>query len=249
LKTARLQKISLKWIIVLAGMMIFPLGLSAETTAEHDIRTILSQYITCRSITVKAEAVPGNPNQFTSLSIKIDTVDMNHLIADHVTIQYQSPYLNLAEMKKSKIFNINRYQDFKIGILVSTGSIKQYMDYKAKQYGKEYRKLNIKLSPPYLEFEFSIAADQLSQDVHQVLSKFIIQDQLEGYSALNLSVADNRLTAQSPKSIVNHFKLPETVLKELGERFNPLLDIPVLLPFRYQLNKISIQKNYLYLSL
>lgn len=222
--------------------------MTANPAAENDIRDILKQYITCKNITVRVESLPTAPHTFTQLLIKIDTVDMNHLIADHVTIQYQSPQINLAEMKKSRIFTISSYKNFKIGILVSTESIKKFVDYKAQQYNKKYNKLQIKLTPPYLGFEFSLPADQVSQDVYQILSKFIKNDQIDGYSALKLDVKNNRLTGESTKSIVNHFKLPNAVLQELSQRFNPMLDIPVLLPFRYQLNNIVIQNQYLYLS-
>ncbi|HLZ20290.1 MAG TPA: hypothetical protein VKO67_11775, partial [Smithellaceae bacterium] len=63
-------------------------------------------------------------------------------------------------------------------------------------------------------------------------------NRLEGYAAVRLTAGVNTLSAAPAKVIVNHFVIPDAILKELQRMVNPSDRIPVLSPFQYSINKV-----------
>jgi hypothetical protein len=78
------------------------------------------------------------------------------------------------------------------------------------------------------------------------LDKFIKGGKLEGYAAFQIKVKNNELYALSSKVIVNHFLIPNPILREWETKFNPFDGIPVLKPFHYSINNVVVQNKYIY---
>jgi hypothetical protein len=151
-------------------------------------------------------------------------------------------------LRHSKELNIPSYSKSKVGILISSGAIERYLGNKANQIGKRYNKISIKFSPPYIECLFDVPASEISPETLQLLNKFVKGAKLEGYAAFQIKAKNNDLYALSSKVIVNHFLIPDLILKELQTKFNPFDGIPVLRPFQYSINNLTVQNKYLFLT-
>ena len=135
-----------------------------------------------------------------------------------------------------------------MSLLISASNIESYLASKAQEVNKKYHRLSVKFSPPYIECLFDVPAREISRETLNVLNKFIKGGKLEGYAAFQIKLKNNELYALSSKVILNHFLIPETILREFQTKFNPFDTLPVLKPFQYAINKTTVQNRYLYLT-
>ena len=170
------------------------------------------------------------------------------MAADYMTVVYEDPVIDLGKLKQSKELSILSSSKNKISILISTAAIKRYFDNKAKAFKKKYNQISIKFSPPYIECFFDVPAEEISPETLKVLNKFIKGGKLEGYAAFQFKVKNNALYAISSKVIINHFLIPELILREFQTKFNPFDAIPVIKPFEYSINTATVQNKYLFLT-
>jgi hypothetical protein len=170
------------------------------------------------------------------------------MVADHMTLTYEDPVIDLIQLKQKKELNILSYSKNKVGILISAKAIKGYFGHKANQFKKRYNKILIKFASPYIECLFDVPASEISPETLSLVKPFIKNAKLEGYAAFRIEAKDNALYASSSKVIVNHFLVPERILRELQNRFNPFDAIPALNPFQYSINNVTVQNKYIFLS-
>jgi len=249
LKTEHLFKKSdrnMRLIGLLFFIGLFTQPLWAQNSMDKLLTEVLRSYVKCSRIEVKT--IIDAQNKIQQMIIKMDSVQIDMMKADHITLQYDNPVFNREDLEKRKIFYLHSYQDMKIGILVSPKSLKEYVNARAKFYSKKYNKLDLQLKPPYIEASFNINIDQISPRVQEILNGFIKNNQIDGYTATSIEVKNNQVQLKSQKTIINHFLIPETATTQLEDRFNPVSTIPVLVPFQYTLNHVAVQKNHLYFS-
>jgi len=228
--------------------MAIPPDLSKKTPLEEEILKALSQSIQCKKMEVQIGSQKEKSNVLKTLTVKFDGINLGQMIADYMTIIYEDPVIDLIKLKQSKELNISSYSKNKVNILISTGAIEKYFSNKAKEYKKKYNRISIKFSPPYIECFFDVPAQEISPETLKLLDKFVKGGKLEGYAAFQFKVKDNSLYALSSKAIVNHFLIPELILRELQTKFNPFDGIPVLKPLQYSINTVAVQNKYLYLT-
>jgi len=237
-------------IIVSSGIVLFfaASDLYAQVSLDSEIAKALKIIVPCERIEVKTKAEENRSGKLKSLLIKFVSVSKNILPADYITMQYTNPTIDLKALRNSRTFNITSFSDFKIGVLVSEESLKNEFDRMAKRLNMRYNKFLIKFSPPYIELEFDIPASEVSPEDRKLVEKFVKNKKFEGYAALRLEVHDNKIFASPTKIILNHFLLPVPVIAELKRRINPLYQVPRIHPFNYSLEKVGIQKKYIFLS-
>jgi len=215
---------------------------------EEEVSRILVKTIKCKKVEVQIKFAKEKAGALKSLAIKFDDIILGPMMADHMTLIYEDPVIDLIRLKKEKEFKILSYSKNKVGILISAKSIEAYLEHKAKQFEKKYNRISIKFSPPYLECLFDVPASEVSPETLQLVKPFVKNAKLEGYAAFRMEAKDNALYASSSKVIVNHFLVPERILRELQNRFNPFDAIPTLHPFQYSMNHVTVQNQYIFLS-
>ena len=225
-----------------------PSDLSKKSPLEEEVLKALSQSIQCKKIEVQIGSPKEKPNALKTLTVKFDGINLGQMVADYMTIIYEDPVIDLIKLRQSKELNISSYSKNKVNILISIGGIEKYFSNKAKEFKKRYNRISIKFSPPYIECFFDVPAQEISPETLKLLDKFVKGGKLEGYAAFQFKVKDNGLYALSSKVIVNHFLIPELILRELQTKFNPFDGIPVLKPFQYSINTVTVQNKYLYLT-
>lgn len=245
---------SLLCLLLIAISLIFPMSSSAKTpelTAtplEHEIMKTLGKNIHCKNIEVQIRFSKDKPSEVKSLAIKLESAVLGNMVADYMTIVYEKPVIDLNQLKKAKKFKILSSSNTKVSILISAKAIEGYIARIAKQVQKKPVRLSIRFSPPYAECFFDIPVSAISPEILKLLDKYVKGNKLEGYAAFQLKANNNGLSALSSKAIVNHFLIPNTIRQELQNRFNPFDRIPVLSPFQYSINHVTVQKNYLFLT-
>lgn len=220
----------------------------SSTISEEEIKIALSKNIPCRKIEVKIEYIDKKPTQIKRLTLKLEEILLREMRADYMTLEYETPVIDLAQLKNKKELNILSYSKNKVGILLTPQSIERYINDKANRLQKRYNKISIKFSPPFIECLFDVPTSEISPETLRLLNRFIKNSKLEGYAALQIRAKENALYAFSSKVIVNHFLIPDTILKELQSRFNPFDSIPILNPFQYSINNVIVQNKYIFLS-
>lgn len=222
--------------------------LYAQASRDSEIAKALKKIVQCERIEIKTKAEENKSGTLTSLVIKFESVSKKFLPADYITLQYTNPTIDLKALIDSSTFNITSYRDFKIGVLVSDKALKNEFDKMAKMLNIHYNKFLIKFTPPYIELEFDFPASGIPPKERKLVEKFVKNKKFEGYAALRLEVHDNKIFAFPTKVILNHFLLPMTVIDEITKRINPLYHVPRIQPFTYSLEKVGIQKKYLFFS-
>jgi hypothetical protein len=220
---------------------------SSQDSLDGDIAKSLKKIVKCEKIEVKTKAENASSGNLQSLLIRFVALPKQILPADYVTVQYTNPKIDVNALKKSN-FKIKSCSNFKIGMLVSEQTIKNEFDKAAKRLKLRYNKFSFRFTPPYIELEFDIPADTIPLKDRKLVEKFIRNKRLEGYAALRLEVHDNQLIASPMKVILNHFLLPTALVAELKKRVNPLYHIPRIRPFDYNLVKVDILKQHIFLS-
>lgn len=234
-------------------LTIFPFGSANSTVysdrpSEGEIEKTLGKSIQCGKIEVKIGYTDKKTTQPKRLTAKMDGVLLGQMKADHMTLVYEDPVMDLIQWKRKKEFNILSYSKNKVGILISAKSIEEYLGHKANQFKKKYNRISIKFASPYIECLFDVPASEISPETLQLVKPFIKNAKLEGYAAFRIEAKDNALYASSSKVIVNHFLVPDLILRELQNRFNPFDAIPALKPFHYSINHVTVQNKYIFLS-
>jgi len=216
--------------------------------SEEEIKNLLKNIIPCQKIEVKIEYTNKKPTSINRLTVKLEEVLLRELRADYMTLVYEKPVIDLPQLKNKKELKILSYSKNKVGILITPKSIERYLFEKANRLKKRYNRISIKFTPPFIECLFDVPASEISPETLKLLNQFVKHSKLEGYAAFQIRVKENVLHAFSNKVIVNHFLIPELILKELQSRFNPFDSIPVLNPFQYSISNATVQNKYIFLS-
>ena len=238
-------------MIVLSSVML----LFFTATASHALESLdgyiakaLKKTVKCEKIEIKTRAEDNKSGKLSSLLIRLVGMPKHVLPADYVTVQYTNPDIDLTALKKSNSFKIKSSSNFKIGMLVSEQTVRNEFVKTAKRLKLRYNKFSIKFTPPYIELEFDIPASAIPLKDRKLVEKFIRNNRLEGYAALRLEIRDNKIIASPVKVILNHFLLPTPLVSELKKRINPVYRIPRIRPFDYDLLKVDIMKQHIFLS-
>ena len=254
-KSTKIKKFHFIHYILFFLLLISPISSMAKSPdpskkspLEEEVLKALSKSVECKKIEIQIESAKEKANVLKTLTVKFDGINLGQMVADYMTILYEDPVIDLVKLRQSKEVNISSYSKNKVSILISTGGIEKYFSTKAKQVKKRYNKISIKFSPPYIECLFDVPASEISPETIQLLKKFVKGPKIEGYAAFQFKVKDNDLYALSSKVIVNHFLIPELILRELQTKFNPFDGIPVVKPFQYSINNLSVQNKYLFLT-
>ncbi|HPI19273.1 MAG TPA: hypothetical protein PKY56_02795 [Candidatus Kapabacteria bacterium] len=213
---------------------------------ELQIQNVLKRIYPKNPITVKVVVNPSNPNELKTLSIKIENIREGLFSIDIFTIIFQNPKLDFNALKKNTL-KIPSANSFKANVFLSPDALENYIQSKSKSLGRKNVNVSIKLSSPFVEATYDVPTSQIGKESQNILSKFITKS-LNGYAAFTFKVKNNALSAYSTKVILNHFLLPEQVLKYFTSNHNPFEEVPQIYPFSYRLNNVTVQKNYLYLS-
>jgi hypothetical protein len=220
----------------------------SQESLDSDLAKALRKIVKCEKIEIKTNREDNKSGKLRSLLIRLVGMPKHILPADYVTVQYANPDIDLIALKKSNNFKIKSYSNFKIGMLVSEQTIKNEFAKRAKKLKLRYDKFSIRFTPPYIEVEFDIPVDAIPLKDRKLVEKFIRNKRLEGYAALRLEIHDNKIIASPEKVILNHFLLPMTVVSELKKRVNPIYNIPRIRPFEYDLVKVDMMKQHIFLS-
>ena len=214
---------------------------------EDEVSKAIGRSISCKKVEVQIEMAKGKADRLKSLAVKFDRIVLGEMVADHMTLLYEDPDIDLTRLKQSKEMSLSSYSKGKVGILISAEAIEKYLGNKARQLYKSYNKLSIKFSPPYVECFFDVPASEISPETLKLLN-IVKGTKFEGYAAFQIKAKNNELYALSSKVIVSHFLIPELILKELETKFNPFERIPVVKPFQYTINTVTVQNKYIYLA-
>jgi hypothetical protein len=254
-KSYKIKEIRFLLYLLLASFcLILPISSPAKTPEpavtplEDEIMKALGKNIRCKKNEVQIRFEKEKPGQMKSLVAKFEGAVIGEMVADHMTVLYENPVIDLNQLKKTKELKILSSSKNKVSILISARAIEGYLAKKATQLQKKYNRISIKFSPPYIECLFDVPASEISPETLSLLKKFVKGAKLEGYAVFQIKAKDNALSALSSKVIVNHFLIPNVILQELQNKFNPFDGIPVLSPFQYSINNINVQTNYLLLT-
>jgi hypothetical protein len=234
--------------------VISPISSLAKTpeltiqSLENEIMKALGKQIQCKKIEVQIRPVKEKAGEMKSLAVKFEGAVLGEMAADHMTVLYEKPLIDLSRLMKSGELKILSFSKSKANMLLSARAIEGYLAGKAKQLKKKYNRISITFSPPYIECLFDVPASEISPKTLKLLDKFVKGGKLEGYAAIRMKARDNAFSALSSKVIVNHFVIPDVVLQELQDTFNPFDRLPVLSPLQYSINNVSVQNNYLLLT-
>lgn len=219
---------------------------SKKSALEEEVLKALKN-IQCRKTEIQIVSVKEKVSTLKTLAVKFEGIKLGQMVADYMTILYEDPVIDLIKLK-SQDLNIASYSKNRVSILISAGAIEGYFANKAKEVKKRFNKVSIKFSPPYIECFFDVPASEISPETLKLLDKFIKSGKLEGYAAFQFKVKNNDLFALSSKVIVNHFLVPDLILRELQTKFNPFDGIPVVKPFQYSMNTVTVQNRYIYIT-
>lgn len=241
---------SLFYFLLISIGFIFPFSSFAEIPQltnkplENEIRQILSKNIHCKNIVVQIRLSKEKPKEIKTLAVKVEGAELGGMVADYVSVVYEKPVIDFNQLKKAKKFKIISSSASKAGILISAKAMERYIARKVKKQAR----ISIRFSPPYAECFFDVPVSGIPPKTMKILNKYVKGKKLEGYAAVQMKAKDNALAIVSSKAIVNHFLIPDAIRKELQKSFKPVDRIPILSPLRYSINKVNVQKNYIFLS-
>jgi len=253
-KSTKIEKGLIFYILILV-LLISPVSSiakspdpSKKSPLEEEVLKALSKSIECKKMEVLIVSAKGKADLLKTLTVKCDDINLGQTVADTMTLVYEDPVIDVVTLRRSKELHISSYSRSKVSMLISVGGLEKYFSNKAKQFGKRYNRISIKFSPPYIECFFDVPVQEISPETMKLLNKFVKGGKLEGYAAFQLKAKNNDLYAFSSKVIVNHFLVPDLILRELQTKFNPFDAIPVLKPFQYSMNTVNVQNKYIYLT-
>ncbi len=240
--------------LVIAAVLVCPCALSAKApelaakALEDEISKALGKTIACKKMEVLVRMSKDKPGEIKILAVKMEGTALGKMAADYVTVIYEKPVIDIDQLQKAKKFKILSSAKTRVSILISARSVEEYITSRAKQLQIKNYRASIRFSPPYAECLFNVPASAVSPKILKILDKFVKGNRLEGYAAARLTAKANTLSAAPAKVIVNHFVIPDAILKELQRMVNPSDRIPVLSPFQYSINKVAVQNNYIFLT-
>jgi hypothetical protein len=251
-KNSRWSPALLAWLLicsVLAGEL-FARPADDRNTAklESAVTAALRKSVNARGIAVKVELASGNGSEIQKLIVKMENVEIGQLAADRMTILIESPVLDRRKLEKDEVLEFRSQGKCQVGIFASPGSLERYLQRKAEQFNKKSVHFALKFTPPYIECTYDVLKSEIASESVELLKKFVPGDKIEGYAAFRLDAKDNGLIATASKVITNHFLLPGGLLRAFESKFNPFDQIPVVAPFQYTINKLTVQAKYVFMS-
>ncbi len=237
-------------VILLSGpVWLLPKSeIYSDKQLEDDITKALSKSLKCKKIEVRIEYDQKKSPEMKSLIVKIDGIELEQFLADHMTLIYATPVIELNKLKKERELKFLSYSKSKVSILASVESLERYFIRKANQFNKKNVRISIKFNPPYIECFYDVPASEITSESIQLLKPFIKEGKVQGYAAFKIEAKNNALYAFSSKVIVNHFLLPNPTLTIFQTKFNPFDEIPVIKPFQYSINNVTVQSKYIFLT-
>jgi len=220
----------------------------AAKTLEGEIVKTLGQTISCKKMEVLVRASREKPGEIKILAVKMEGTALGRMTADYVTVIYEKPVIDMNQLHKAGKFKILSAAKTRVSILISARTIEAYIAGRARQLQIKNYRASIRFSPPYAECFFNVPASAVSPKVLKTLDKVVKGNRLEGYAAIRLAAGANTLSAAPVKVIVNHFVIPDAILKELQSMVHSSDRIPVLAPFQYSINHVAVQNNYIFLT-
>ena len=215
---------------------------------ESQIVKALNKSVRCKKIQVQATYSAERPTELERLAIKMDEIEIQQLIADHMTVVYEKPVINTNKLKKDQQLEFISSSKTKVSILASAKSLEQYLMRKAAQFNKKNVRISLKFSPPYIECLYDVPANEIASESVELLKTFIRGGKVEGYAAFKIEVKENALYAFSSKVITNHFLIPNPILNLFQSKFNPFDQIQVVKPFQYTLSNLTVQSKYMFMT-
>lgn len=223
-------------------------ALAADKQLEGEIARALRSTLNCKNIDVRIFSNAQKPNKIERLAIKMDGVELGQLEADHMTVVYNSPVIDLKRLKRENVLVVSSSSKFKVSILASVKALEKYLMKKANQFNKKNVHISLKFTPPYIECLYDVPVHEIAPESVDLLKTFVRGGKVEGYAAFKIEARNNALYASSSKVITNHFLLPNALLRMFQSKFNPFDEIAVVGPFQYTINNVSVQSSYVLLS-
>jgi len=242
------------YFLLISIGLIFPFASFTETLRpdtghlENEIRQILGRNIKCRKIIVQIMMSKEKPDEIKTLAVKFESAVLGNMVVDYITVVYEKPVIDLNQLRSAKKFKILSASNNKVGILISAKAIDNYIAAKAKQYRNNQARVSVRFSPPYAECFFDIPVSGIPPQTMKLLAGYVKGKKIEGYAAMQMSAKNNAIGIQSSKTIINHFLIPSAIIQKLQNILNPVDRVFVLTPFRYSINNVTVQNNYLFLS-
>lgn len=216
------------------------------------IEVIISNFYKGQIITVKTVGVDINTNgkvaTLRRLIIKVDDFIIGNIISDYLTLFYDNATIDLIQLFKNNKLKITDYKNIKANLLVSKSNFEQSIQRKLGSLGKRNIQATVNFSPPWIECKYNIPKNQLSYDTKSMILKYLIGETLEGYFALRIIVKNANLYGFVDKVILNHFLIPQSLVKTFENIYNPFDAIPTIQPFGIKIKELNVQDNYLLLS-
>ena len=251
----RTKKLAYRLSLFISLLSVLLSVSSPATSQTPSIKLLAPQFqealektIPCKKVEVQIEPSREKPTLLKRLVVKLDGVPLGHMTADHMTLIYEDPVIDLVRLSRLKEPNLQSYSKNRASILISEKSIERYLEKRARELKRKYNAVSIKFAPPFVECRFDVPVSEISPETMKLLEKFVKKSRLEGYAAFQIKAKDNALYAFSSKVIVNHFLIPDFILKEFQTKFNPFDGIPPIKPFHYSLNSVTVQNKYLFLT-
>lgn len=243
-------------IICLLLVLVLPSSLAAKTVQkpsnsvaplERQIAKAFS-IIPCQKITAQLVPAKKGARGFQKLTLKFEGIRAGRFQAEHVMVVYTDPVIDQNLLKAGRSNAIRSYRSSDISVLISDQDLQRYINERMKMVAPGPYEMKVKFSPPYMEYFFKVPVKAVSPDVARMLDKYTTDNAIEGYMVLEISARDNELYVTPVKAIANHMLIPEKVVHEIEAKINPIGRIPVLAPFKYRINEITIFEKYVYMT-
>lgn len=216
------------------------------------IELIISSFYKGNHITIKIIGIDINTNgkvaTIRKLIIKVDSFITGNIISDNLTISYDNATIDLINLLKNSKLKITNYSNVKANLLISKLNFEHCIQRKLSSLGKRNIKATVNFSPPWIECRYNIPKNQLSSDTKSMILKYLIGETLEGYFALRIIVKNANLYGFVDKVILNHFLIPQALVKTFENIYNPFDAIPTIQPFSIKIKEVNVQNNYLLFS-
>jgi hypothetical protein len=251
LRVSALKKIKmnlLKILILLCCVTVSQAQQSSTVAFENAITRALAGSTGARHVTVRITNKQDKPSEILRLAIKLEGVEVGQLVADNMMVVTENPVIDVTKLRKENRLEFVSHGKMKVSILASVKSLHDYLQKKAQQFNKKNVNISLKFTPPYVECFYDVPKDEVAPESVDMLKKFIPGDKIEGYAVFRIDAKENGLYASSSKVITNHFLLPNALLQLFESKFNPFDQIAVLKPFDYNINSLTVQSKYLYLT-
>lgn len=215
---------------------------------EADLVAAVSKYFSFSKIAVKTTPKEGGGG-LSNLSFRMEGVTYGRLSTDFLTVSIDDPVLDVAALAGKQTLRLLGSSRTKVTALISADKAMAYiLRLVSNKYGVRRLTGVLRLTPPFIEFEFRAPTADLPQGKMDSLKKFLTGDTVEGYAAIVATVKRGVLSVDVPKAILNHFLIPASLIAKYKEKFNPFDAIPVVQPFGALMESVSVMPKYLMIS-